>query len=229
MIFFVRQILDLSYNHLEVLQFGQFSGLSGLRIIVLSHNRLRSLPRDVFQSTSIESVDLSSNEFVAMPTSALTEVSANLRHLNLSNNAIEHLDSTMFSNMPHLLSLSFAHNRLTVLPDNIFIGIGGLRTLDLSSNPLRVNFKSLCHFVRRLNSLRLSGVELETLPTLQLPQLTKLDVSDNRLSDISQVSVEGMPKLRHLNLSKNKFLRLPCNLSFIVLKAKQELFIFDNT
>ena len=104
-------------------------------------------------------------------TLALTEVSANLRHLNLSNNAIEHLDSTMFSNMPHLLSLSFAHNRLTVLPDNIFIGIGGLRTLDLSSNPLRVNFKSLCHFVRRLNSLRLAGVELETLPTLQLPQL----------------------------------------------------------
>ena len=203
------QILDLSYNHLEVLQFGQFSGLSGLRIVNLSHNRLRSLPRDVFSSTSVESVDLSSNEFVAMPTSALTEISSNLRHLNLSRNAIEHLDSTMFSNMPHLLSLSFANNRLTVLPDNIFIGVGGLRTLDLSSNPLRVNFKSLCHYIRRLHSLKLSGVELDVLPTLQLPHLIRLDVSDNRLSDISVTSVEGMPKLRHLNLSRNKFLRLP--------------------
>ena len=44
-----------------------------------SHNQLRSLPRDVFESTALESVDLSFNEFVAMPTSALTEASASVR------------------------------------------------------------------------------------------------------------------------------------------------------
>ena len=46
-----------------------------------SHNQLRSLPRDVFESTALESVDLSFNEFVAMPTSALTEASASVRRL----------------------------------------------------------------------------------------------------------------------------------------------------
>ncbi len=81
------------------------------------------------------------NEFVAMPTSALTEASATVRHLNLSNNRIEHLDSTMFANTPHLVSLSLAHNRLTILPDNIFIGLGSLQRLDLSFNPIRANFK----------------------------------------------------------------------------------------
>jgi hypothetical protein len=85
--------------------------------------------------------------------------------------------------MPHLISLSFAHNRLTVLPDNIFIGVGGLRTLDLSSNPLRVNFKSLCHYVRRLNSLRLAGVELETLPTLQVRRPSIYDVKGRGVND----------------------------------------------
>jgi Leucine-rich repeat (LRR) protein len=108
----IFQILDLSHNRLEAMQFGQFSGLGGLRIVDLSHNSLRSLPRDAFQSTAVEGVDLSHNEFVAMPTSALTEASASIRSLNLSHNRIEHIDSTMFANTPHLLSLSLAHNRL---------------------------------------------------------------------------------------------------------------------
>lgn len=97
------QILDLGHNKIEVLQFAQFAGLSGLRqvrklaskkfefnltsIMIffcscqvdLSHNHLRSLPRDVFQSTVVEDVDLSFNEFVAMPTSALTEAAATIR------------------------------------------------------------------------------------------------------------------------------------------------------
>ena len=71
----------------------------------------------------MDSVDLSFNEFVAMPNSALTEISATLRSLDLSHNDIEHLDSTMFANTPRLLSLSLAHNRLTILPDNLLIGL----------------------------------------------------------------------------------------------------------
>ena len=88
-----------------------------------------------------------------MPTSALTEASATVRHLNLSNNRIEHLDSTMFANTPHLVSLSLAHNRLTILPDNIFIGLGSLQRLDLSFNQLRANFKvkSKCSIISVIN------------------------------------------------------------------------------
>lgn len=204
------QVLDLSHNRIEVLQFGQFSGLGGLRLVNLAHNHLRSLPRDVFESTSVEWVDLSNNEFVAMPTSALTEASASIRHLNLSHNRIEHLDSTMFANTPHLLSLSLANNRLTILPDNIFIGLGGsLLSLDLSSNPIRANLKELFHFVQRLRYLRLSNVALEELPPLPLPRLVSLDISKNKLSDLPNIAQSGLPELRHLNLSHNRFTHLP--------------------
>ena len=60
----------------------------------------------------------------------------------------------MFANTPHLLSLSLEHNRLTILPDNIFIGLGSLMVLDLSGNHLRANFKELFHYVQRLRRLR---------------------------------------------------------------------------
>ena len=203
------QILDLSWNRIEVLQFGQLAGLSGLRSVALSHNSLRSLPRDVFQGTSVETVDLSFNEFVAMPTSALTEVSATIRRLNMSHNRIEHVDSTMFSNIPHLISLSLSNNRLTILPDNVFVGLSGLRILDLSNNLLRADFNEMLRYIQRISSLRLSSVGMEQLPKLPLPQLQTLDLSGNRLTDIHPSSAEKMPQLRHLDLSKNVFTRLP--------------------
>lgn len=47
-----------------------------------------------------------------MPTSALTEISRTIKSLNMSYNQIEHIDSTMFSNIPQLLSLSLRENKV---------------------------------------------------------------------------------------------------------------------
>ena len=89
-----------------------------------------------------------------MPSSALAEVSESLRHLNLSGNHIQHIDSTMLAATLRLMSLSLANNRLTILPDNVFMGLGSLLRLDLSDNPIRANFKELFHFTQRLKELR---------------------------------------------------------------------------
>ena len=130
----------------------------------MSNNELRSLPRDTFEGTKLERVDLSKNKFVAMPSSALSEVSETLRYLNLSHNRIQHLDSTMFSSTVNLLEISLSHNRLTILPDNIFIGLGSLLKLDLSYNPIRANFKELFHYVQQWNKPILIKQALENLP-----------------------------------------------------------------
>lgn len=203
------QILDFSNNQLESLQFGQFAALANLRIVHLANNRLRSLPRDSFQGTKLETIDLSHNEFQVMPNSALAEVSETVRYLNLSNNHIQHLDSTMFSSTLKLLSLSLAHNRLTILPDNIFMGLSSLLTLDLSHNPIRANFKELFHYTQRLKVLRLSHTALQTLPSLPLPGLLTLDLSHNLLSNLDSISLESLNQLRQLQLSHNKLTNLP--------------------
>ncbi|QQP52284.1 Uncharacterized protein FKW44_004393, partial [Caligus rogercresseyi] len=213
------QILYLDNNALEMLQFAQFSGLTSLRILDLHSNKLRSLPRDIFQFSSVETLDLSWNEFVALPTSALSEISSSLRYLNLSHNNIEHLDSTMFSNFPQLLSLSLGSNKLTILPDNIFSGLGSLITLDLSYNAIRANLRELFHYVHRLRELRLAGCSLEVLPSFTLPSLLRLDVSRNLLSDLpyNYLTVEdGLYRLKYLNLSGNSLIRLPSRSWFYV-------------
>ncbi|XP_071442248.1 chaoptin-like [Hetaerina americana] len=204
------QTLDLSHNHLEALALEQFARLPFLRILDLSHNHIRSLPRDAFQGAPLERLDLSGNEFVSLPIGALGEVGRTLRHLDVSRNRLEHLDGTMLSQTPHLLSLGLAANRLTILPDNAFAALGALLRLDLSSNPLRANFKELFHYLPTLRTLSLAGCGLSgSAPSLRLPALLNLDLSDNTLEDVSSSSAAGVPRLRILTLTRNKFTSLP--------------------
>ncbi|PSN46305.1 hypothetical protein C0J52_18602 [Blattella germanica] len=203
------QVLDLSHNHIEQLQVEQFANLANLRMVDLSHNHIRSLPRDVFQNTKLERLDLSSNEFVVMPSSALGEVGYTLRYLDMSHNHVEHLDSTMFPDTPNLLGLKLAHNKLTILPDNVFTSLGGLLRLDLSSNPLRANFKELFHYVQRLRHLNLADTGLRRTPNLPLPNLVSLNLSSNLIEEMSAAAVEGLERLRSLHLSGNRFLGVP--------------------
>lgn len=71
----------------------------------------------------------------------LWQISRRLRRLDMSHNALEHLDSTMFEPIAGLVHLNLSHNRLTILPDNAFANLASLRELDLSNNMLRANFK----------------------------------------------------------------------------------------
>ena len=146
-----------------------------------------------------------------MPSSAVAEISESLRYLNLSHNQIQHVDSTMFSSTLKLLGLSLAHNRLTILPDNIFMGLSSLLTLDLSHNPIRANFKELFHYTQRLKVLSLSHTSLHSLPSLPLPGLLSLDISQNQLSSLDSSSFESINQLRKLDLSHNKMQTLPSN------------------
>lgn len=67
----------------------------------------------------LESVDLSHNDFNNVPTSALSELSTTIRSLNMSYNLIEHIDSTMFNNIPRLISLSLRENKVNKSKDRL--------------------------------------------------------------------------------------------------------------
>ena len=67
----------------------------------------------------LESVDLSHNDFNNVPTSALSELSTTIRSLNMSYNLIEHIDSTMFNNIPRLISLSLRENKVNKSKDKL--------------------------------------------------------------------------------------------------------------
>ncbi len=205
------QILDLSGNRIEYFSGETFSSTKNLRILNLSVNNLRSLPRDLLSNTIVESLDLSSNLLNVMPGSSISEIGQTLRRLDLSNNHIEHLDSTMFADVPTLTFLNLSNNKLNILPDNVFTSIGNLLTLDISANPLRANFKELFHYVQKLRNLNLAETGLSEVPHLPLPNLVTLRLSRNRIEKLSSASVDNLVQLRRLYLDNNRFKSLPSN------------------
>lgn len=221
------QDLDLSHNHVKSLQVAQFSSCPNLRVVDLSFNHIRTLPRDAFQNTRIERLDLSNNEFIVFPNLAFGDIGFTLRHLDVSYNQIDRLDSTMFQETQFLTNLNLCHNKLNILPDNVFTSIGNLISLRLCSNPLTVNFKELLHYIPKLRHLNIANIGLKNAPVLPLPKLTYLNISGNYLNDIPTTSMEALKNLRTLVLRGNRFSSVPSNCWGKIQLLKQ-LDISDN-
>ncbi|CAG7730685.1 unnamed protein product [Allacma fusca] len=196
-------VLDLSSNQIALLPPVVFIRNTKLRSLDLSKNRLRSLPRDSLIGSAVEILNLGSNQFVNLPVGALSQISRRLRRLDMSENSLEHLDSTMFESIAGLVHLNLSHNRLSILPDNAFANLASLRELDLSFNFLRANFKELFHFLPKLKVLRLCGCGIKVLPFLPLPHLVSLELASNGLNEIKMQSLGSLTRLRHLDLSHN--------------------------
>uniref|UniRef100_A0A1B6GDA1 LRRCT domain-containing protein n=1 Tax=Cuerna arida TaxID=1464854 RepID=A0A1B6GDA1_9HEMI len=203
------QYLDMSHNNIEQLHVQQFSIIGKLRIINLSFNTIRSLPRDTFLGSKLEKVDLSNNKFVVMPSGALAEIGYTLRHLDISYNYIEHLDSTMFADTPFLTVLNLSHNKLSILPDNVFSTVQSILKLDLSGNPIRANFKHIFYHTQKLRVLNLAETLLKSVPILPLPYLLELNLSSNFIAEIDPFSIKQLYQLRSLQISNNLLTSLP--------------------
>ena len=66
--------------------------------------------------------------------------------------------------------------------------------------PEAVNVSAL----QRLQSLSLSGNLVSSLGNLRMPSLWRLEVSDNRLTNLTSTNLMGLPGLQVLDLSNNK-------------------------
>ncbi|KAK5650149.1 hypothetical protein RI129_001178 [Pyrocoelia pectoralis] len=203
------QILDLSKNFITQLHNHQFSSIPKLRVLRLCYNKLKYLPKEVLSNTALEMLDLSCNFFSVVPSLSLAEVGGSLRHLSISWNNIEHVDSTTFPDIPYLQYLNLNKNKLTILPDNVFTSLGFLQKLDISGNPLRANFKELFHYAQHLKELSLANTGITSVPYLPLPNLVSLNLSYNNIEYIEKNSLQNLKHLRHLYLNNNDLTQIP--------------------
>ena len=100
-----------------------------------------------------------------------------------------------------------------------FAGLSALTTLDLSgvlSNTLEIKLeKGLLRHLPRLETVRLGGVKLDSLPESSfagLSALRVLDLSGNDLSSLPASSLSGLSALEDLDVSGNDLSSLPASL-----------------
>jgi len=186
------QTIDLSYNKIEKLPADLFVGISRLRMD-LSNNMLSTFPESIFNKKKIsklQSLNLANNKFNEIPVDALRSQYASLSDLNLSHNNIK--------NVPH---------------SDVLVNIKGL---DLSYNPLTSDDTNvILNEQKMLRYLNLAGTNIKEIPVIKAMFLLQLNISDNNIMKLKEESFRNVTNLRSLDISENRLKNLTSDLASV--------------
>ncbi|XP_015919925.1 toll-like receptor Tollo [Parasteatoda tepidariorum] len=199
--------LYLQNNSMSVLPPGLFSGLQQMLVLDLSHNLLTSqwLNADIFADmTRLVVLDLSYNKLSHLE-SATFRSQYSLQVLQLHHNELVSIADHAFSSLYNLQTLVLTHNNLTYIDAFTFTGLQMLSMLSLDFNSIQAIHSEALKNCSNLHELNLNVNKLIEVPkTLKfLQQLRALDISNNRISVISNASYQGLRHLYSLRLAGN--------------------------
>ena len=232
-------------SFLEAQELIKEAALKGTKELNLWALGLTTIPEELWNLTSLTSLDLSSNEITTIP--ANIRQLKNLTELIISENLlttlpaeIKHLDKLSklrldynqllslppeIGNLTSLILLTARDNRLSTLPPEIG-KLTNLVSIDFSNN-LLTTIPSEIGKLKSLTSLSLWKNKLTYLPR-EIERLTKLpylDLQENQLFTLP-AEIGNLTNLRWINLSKNQLASLPMDV--IRLTNLKAIYIQDN-
>jgi len=190
--------------------FSSFGSLPQLENLEIEDCNLGNITADLLvDNPKLTMIKLGSNNFTVLGKGIFAK-QVFLREL--------HLDGNMFSSAPgdalqylfNLITLNLSSNYIMELTESSLDHIGSLQILDLSNNAMDSISERAFHNVTKLTSLSLQTNSIRNFPTrtlLPLVDLEHLCVNDNQLQHIP-IAVQGLRKVRTLNLSQNHMERL---------------------
>lgn len=208
------QVLSLKSNRIRsVSQLSVLTAhLNRLRHLDLSDNHIARIDDNAFLGTIISRLHLSNNMLTNSDSDSETEcfgVKSSLNYLDLSHNQLKSVPIEAMS-CENLIELKATDNAISGLAKRSVTKLNGLRQIDVSNNPIeQIDNKSLLSETKHLNVLRLNNVSLTGLPSLDLPHLTHLELSANRISTLETNWFSLSRNLRHLDLSWNQLQDVP--------------------
>ncbi|KAL3885051.1 hypothetical protein ACJMK2_025149 [Sinanodonta woodiana] len=223
--------IDLSQNPLTSFIRGTFCDVLNLRFLFLRNLLLTSFPSNAFscgtRGTNISVLDLSQCKISDMEDGSLLSLNE-LTLLNLSRNMLTNITKSQFQGAENLRKLDLSYNQLEhifedfceIFPRIILVLLQGNRfkafdfmqisncqyitEIDLSSNQLLTVSNGVA-LLRNLRILNLASNNLVniTLGSFANSSIEILNLSMNTIDYLRQDTLQGMVKLKYLNLSYN--------------------------
>ncbi|KAL7848360.1 hypothetical protein AOLI_G00230780 [Acnodon oligacanthus] len=171
----------------------------------LSFNSIRSIEDSELSGpgyTTLSSLDLSNN-LISVVNGSMFSKLRYLQTLDLSRNAVEVLMEGCFTGLP-LAEVDLSYNQIHEVNLNAFAvrNQGRPLSVDLSHNLLRAVTRIPHLQLPNIQSLDLTGNQLNSVPELQDVSLRTLDLDANPISVIDKQSFAGLKDLVHLSLSE---------------------------
>ncbi|RXN22338.1 leucine-rich repeats and immunoglobulin-like domains 1 [Labeo rohita] len=167
---------------------------------------ITDVPQDLPKSTV--HLNLSHNKLAAVDMDILSNL-PNLREVH--HNKIRRLEGSLLQNFTALETLDLSNNDITELREHCFPPGLQIKDLHLSSNKIvHLEFGAFKNLAGSLQILRLSRNRLTQLPVkgLELPKLTQLELSRNKLRLIEGLTFQGLSSLEVLKLQRNNISKL---------------------
>ncbi|XP_018916945.2 uncharacterized protein [Bemisia tabaci] len=186
--------LDLSMNRLEDITNTTFARVEGIESLNISSNVIRSISADAFaKMPSLRHLDMSWNQLFDPLDADLFSGNFDLETLSIAGNKIGNFsdDRGFFGKHLMLYKLDASHCGLIMITDKDFEGLDNIASLDLSHNHL--TFVSIAER-RSLSNLK---------------SLKMLDLSHNRIEELTEDMFANNTKLTSLNLAGNPITVLP--------------------
>ncbi|CAG7734725.1 unnamed protein product [Allacma fusca] len=175
-------------NGIETLQPGIFKGLTELKMLQLSKNELTYVDEEAITNlpilgmlnlsrnnltvinctfkglTVLFDLNLAYNRITVIHPDMFKEV-VKIKYLELQGNLIESIDEKAFAYNQELLYLNLENNRITTLKPLTFAGLSKVDKLNIHNNPLpRISMNLLCPLIS-LQSLNLTGYDIDLIDT----------------------------------------------------------------
>ncbi|XP_046821563.1 uncharacterized protein LOC124425357 [Vespa crabro] len=225
------EYINLSRNRLKEIEKTLFDPLNNLLEVDLSNNLLNEIPIELFNNNSLETLRVSGNNLSTLANiraSELTTLEAArnkikviakddlsgvplLEQFIVSSNGMKRIHQHAFMNLDQLTYLDVSDNKLTSWSEHHLRTNARLQVLLMNNNP---DLGSLPVF-------KITGYEYNTYSTY------RLECSNCGLERLEPQTFDDMPALTKLNLSKNRLTGLPNDL-FKFLFSLQELDLSEN-
>ncbi|KAH8403583.1 hypothetical protein KR215_009972 [Drosophila sulfurigaster] len=221
--------LHLNNNQLRLIERDALMAMPALRELRMRNNSLSSeLPLPFWNLPGLKGLDLAQNQFTHVDAQLLAGLPS-LRRLDLSENGLIDLAANSFRHNPLLETLNISSNELSQLHPGTLLHLERLFEVDASYNQLSSVIGGLPRIVERI---LLRGNRIASLPaagskSLQLPNLRMLDLSQNRIEQLSRHGFQSAPELRVLSLAQNQLRQLE-DTSFIGIQRLELLHLQDN-
>lgn len=218
------QQLSLANCRLSEIEYGAFSSLNNLEVLILDRNRLDEVPANIFSSVpNLKTLGLNDNPVRSIEGAPFRSLSK-LSKLELGQCRLQHLSHSIFLGLENLNFLSLHQNELVTLDLKTFKPLLSLLQLDLHRNPLSCN----CTLRPLVDWMKRRRVGFSVPPTCAEP----LRARDKNWDQMSLLDFACAPKVRLKPLqTTDSVIQLQCQVfadpSASVLWYRDDIVITD--
>ncbi|XP_068215701.1 chondroadherin-like [Palaemon carinicauda] len=178
--------LKLDGNKIEEIGKDAFSGLTKLNTLDLANNQIATVEENAFRKLQIRNLDLQQNKLEGLTELSFAGLENVTKWIDLSYNNFTAIPTQTLTNFRYLRHLDLSYNEISLLEDNSFSGFGHhLRYIELNNNKLQSISLDALQDLESVQFLMLAHNNLTRLPRIivnpVIDSLFMLDLSDNPL------------------------------------------------